>query len=100
MKEAPIRTQIVSWIRSLVSVQTAVMALIGALAGYSITLLEAGAVALPIVGSVPAWTLGGAGLVVSAVAYRQFGCCGVGTGADDCGCSGDCSDRCSYDPEE
>jgi hypothetical protein len=66
------------------------MLLLGVLTGASIALIGNGAVAVPLVGTVPGPAVGVAGLAVAAVVYRRTG--------SGCGCDGDCGDSCSYDP--
>lgn len=73
-------------------VQRIILFLSAILAGYSVTLLSTDSVALPVVGSVSGQLLGAIGIATFAVTYSQVGC------SDECGCSGACGDRCSYDP--
>ena len=75
--------------------QTIRLAGIGLLAGVSAVAMVDGPVTLPLVDrSVPGFLVGGIGLLVTLVAYRQVGWC-AGCGArrsigGTCGCSGSC----------
>ncbi|WP_436343892.1 hypothetical protein [Natronorubrum sp. FCH18a] len=84
-------------IRDGISVQLFVGLAVGILAGYSaITIVSTDVVTLPIAGAVSGQVLGVLGLVMAAAAYQWTGCGTCGS-ASDCGCSGGCNDRCSYD---
>jgi len=69
-------------------VNTVVMLCLGVVTGASITFFGEEAAAVPVVGSVPGWTLGTAGLLVAAGIYYW-------TGGSSCDCAGDCGDSCS-----
>lgn len=87
--EQPSRRKIRSAVRETVGVNLVVMAVVGVLAGYSISVLGKDVVVVPVVGSVSGLLLGTAGLVAAAGVYRRLG--------SDCGCTGDCGDSCSYE---
>jgi len=63
------------------------MVLLGALPGASLGILDTDAVLVPLVGTVPDWTGGATGIVVSGLAYRRLG--------GDCSCGEGCGDSCS-----
>ncbi len=78
-----------------------VICALGAVAGYSVSLLDTAAITVPLLGAVPGGILGLVGIAASVAAYAQFGCCGpslLGGDDNECGCNGECSDRCSFDP--
>lgn len=83
-----------SGVRTAFSVRNLLMVAAGILAGADLVFIGKDAVVVPLIGSIPGPVVGVIGLVVGLVVYRQQGCnCG-----GECGCSGDCDDRCSYDP--
>lgn len=96
-------SRLVTKLRDWVGIRTLLIMAVGVLAGYSLSVLGTDAVIVPVIGSVPGFLLGTAGLLVAVSVYTQVGCCedcnqttsGFGSG---CGCTGDCGDRCSYDP--
>jgi len=69
----------------------------GILAGASIGFLGRDTVVVPVVGSTSGTLVGVVGLVVALAVYQQRDCCDS-CGTKECGCSGDCGDRCSHDP--
>ena len=97
------KSRLVAKIRDWIGIRTLVIVCVGGLAGYSLSVLGTDAVIVPVIGSVPGFLLGTAGLLVAVSVYTQVGCCencnqttfGFGS---DCGCAGDCGDSCSYDP--
>jgi hypothetical protein len=83
-----------SGVRTVFSVRNLLMVAAGVLAGAGIVFVGKDAVVVPLIGSIPGPVIGGIGLAVGFAVYRRKGCnCG-----EPCGCSGDCDDRCSYDP--
>lgn len=81
-------------VRTVFSVRNLLMVAAGVLAGAGIVFMGKDAVVVPLIGSIPGPVVGVIGLVVGFAVYRQKGCnCG-----EECGCSGDCDDRCSYEP--
>ncbi|GAB3413302.1 hypothetical protein GCM10027435_07040 [Haloparvum alkalitolerans] len=83
-------------VHTVASGRVLAMLLAGGFAGYGIGVIDDGTVLLPILGPVPGLLIGSAGIAVAALLYRRTGCCD-GCGEQDCGCAGDCGDRCSYD---
>ncbi|GAA0210809.1 hypothetical protein [Halobaculum roseum] len=91
------RRRLASFTRTLFGMRGIVMLLSGLLAGASLVTIGEGTVAVPLLGSVPGAPAGAVGLAVALLVFRK-GSCGGNCGTSDCGCTGDCGDRCSHDP--
>lgn len=89
-------------LRERIGTRYGVLLCLGVAAGYSVTLLEADVVSIPVVGPVPGLLAGGIGLAATVLVYRNVACCGdsgekSSLGSSGCSCSGAWGDRCSYD---
>ncbi|WP_247730915.1 hypothetical protein [Halovivax limisalsi] len=98
---AAIPSRFVAWVRTAVGRTTVLILLTGVLAGVSLGIVGNGSIALPVLGSVSGAVVGGVGLLVAVTVYLRVGCCeecdSVTLGSD-CGCGGECGDRCAVDP--
>ncbi|WP_226013095.1 hypothetical protein [Halomicrobium salinisoli] len=93
---APSDGGIASCVRSAASVRALALLCAGVLTGAGVSLLGSGAVAVPVIGSVPGTPLGAVGIAAAVVMYQRGGCC-ADCGEKACGCTGNCGDSCSYD---
>jgi hypothetical protein len=86
-----------SSVRTLFSIRNIVMLCAGVLAGGSLSFLGTGDAFVPFFGSVPGTLTGALGLVVALAVFQWGRCCDT-CGTEDCGCTGECGDRCPHDP--
>jgi hypothetical protein len=93
----PSESTLSSSVRALLGIRNIVMLCAGVLAGASLSFLETGEAFVPLFGSVPGTLIGALGLVVAFAVFQWGRCCDT-CGTEDCGCAGECGDRCSHDP--
>lgn len=95
--DSAVASTILSSVRNVLTVRNLVMLLAGILAGAGIAMVGQDTVVLPFIGASSGVLVGGVSLLLGLVVYWRGSCRGDCASAG-CGCSGQCTDSCSYNP--